>query len=114
MPLLLIRTNVTVAPSWRADLLATASRTVASMLGKPERYVMVALEADTPMLFGGSTAPCLYMELKSIGLPDDRTAEFSRQLCDTVGAALEIAPERIYIEFAGAEPHLWGWNGETF
>jgi phenylpyruvate tautomerase PptA (4-oxalocrotonate tautomerase family) len=114
MPLLKIQTNVAVAPDRRPDLLASASRAVARILGKPERYVMVALEDGTPMLFGGSDAPCLYMELKSIGLPDDRTAEFSRELCKSVGTALGIPADRIYIEFAGAEPHLWGWNGETF
>jgi phenylpyruvate tautomerase PptA (4-oxalocrotonate tautomerase family) len=114
MPLLKIQTNVVVAPEVRSAVLEATSRAVAEMLGKPERYVMVTLEAGTPMRFGGSDAPCSYLELKSIGLPDDRTADFSRILCATVGAALNVPKERIYIEFSVAEPHLWGWNGETF
>ncbi len=114
MPLLKLKTNVPVPPAAREGLLSAASRAVAGMLGKPERYVLVTLEAEAPMIFAGSHAPCAYLELKSIGLPDDRTADLSRALCDNLGPALKVAPERIYIEFSNAEPHLWGWNGETF
>jgi phenylpyruvate tautomerase PptA (4-oxalocrotonate tautomerase family) len=114
MPFLKIETNIAVDGDRRRVTLAAASRAVAEMLGKPEHYVMVALNAGTPMLFGGSDAPCVYMELKSIGLPDDRTADFSRALGAVIGKALNVPQERIYIEFSVAEPHLWGWNGETF
>jgi hypothetical protein len=114
MPLLKILTNVPLLPERREWLLAAASRAVAGMLGKPERYVMATLETGVPMIFAGSHAPCAYLELKSIGLPDDRTAELSRALCDALGPLLQVAPERTYIEFSNAEPHLWGWNGETF
>lgn len=114
MPLLRILTNVPFPPEGREGLLGAASRAVAGMLGKPERYVMVTLEAGVPLIFAGSHAPCAYLELKSIGLPEDRTAALSRALCDALGPLLQVAPERTYIEFSSAEPHLWGWNGETF
>jgi phenylpyruvate tautomerase PptA (4-oxalocrotonate tautomerase family) len=114
MPLLKVLTNVEVPPDRREGLLAAASRAVAGMLGKPERYVMVTLETGVPMIFAGSHAPCAFLELKSIGLPEDRTAALSQALCDALGPLLQVAPERTYIEFTNAEPHLWGWNAETF
>ena len=114
MPFLKLQTNANLSAEARSTVLAVASRTVARTLGKPEHYVMVALEAAVPMLLAGSDAPCLYMELKSIGLPDDHTADLSRALCEALGPTLGIPPERIYIEFSVAEPHLWGWNGATF
>ena len=53
MPYLQIQTNIDVKPEQQATLLANASQTIAQVLGKPENYVMVALQANTPMLFAG-------------------------------------------------------------
>ena len=113
MPLLTITTNRPL-PESPDDLLRLASRTVASLLGKPERYVMVQLNHNPRMAFAGDTAPLAYLELKSIGLPAERTADFSSALCELISEQLQIDPERIYIEFSDAQRHLWGWNGATF
>lgn len=48
------------------------------------------------MTFGGDDAPLAYLELKSIGLPGDRTTEFSNFLCELMAGQLEIPAERIY------------------
>ena len=114
MPLLKIQTNQDLDQLDRSAVLKQLSAVAADMLGKPERYVMVSLEHNPAMLFGGEDAPLAYLELKSIGLPGERTTEFSSRLCELVSGNLQIPAERIYIEFAGAERHLWGWNGGTF
>ena len=114
MPLLHISTNQTIESSQASDLVKLASSSVADMLGKPEGYVMVRLEHNPHMLFAGSDAPLAYLELKSIGLPGDRTADFSSALCQLIGQQLKIPADRIYIEFSDAARHLWGWNGATF
>lgn len=114
MPLLKIQTNQAIDSTQQTALLKRLSVAVATMLGKPERYVMVILEHNPAMLFAGDASLLAYLELKSIGLPGERTQEFSRTLCNLVGETLGIATDRIYIEFAGAERHLWGWNGGTF
>ncbi|MBK1701836.1 phenylpyruvate tautomerase MIF-related protein [Thiococcus pfennigii] len=114
MPTLRIVTNVEIPPEQCAALLADASGTVAAMLGKPEAYVMVLIEDGRALSLGGSSAPAAYLELKSLGLPEDRTAEYSRTLCDLLAEALEIGAERVYIEFAAPPRHLFGWNGGTF
>lgn len=112
MPMLNIRTNVEVAES--GVLLKQLSAVLASILGKPESYVMVALEAGVPMVFGGSDEPLAYLELKSLGLPEERTVEFSEALCGVVGEALGVAANRIYIEFASPPRHMFGWDKRTF
>ena len=114
MPLIAIDTNVSLPDAGRLELLRTISGTVAETLGKPERYVMVKLEHNPDMLFAGSDAPLAYLELKSIGLPEDRTPGLSKILCDLVSSSLDIPADRIYIEFSNAPRHLWGWNGGTF
>lgn len=114
MPYLLVRTNQPVAGEKQPELLRKFSAATAQALGKPERYVMVSLEHGRPMLFAGDEAPCAYLELKSIGLPETKTAELSATLCDLIGGALNIPQDRIYIEFADAARHMWGWDGATF
>lgn len=114
MPLLRIQANLDPDPERRRALLGAASQLVATELGKPERYVMVSLEPNPDMLFGGEDAPLAYLELKSIGLPEANTTALSEALCGLMEERLGIAKDRVYIEFADAERHLWGWNGGTF
>lgn len=114
MPLLSVTTNVKPGPLPADELLGQLSAAVAGLLGKPETYVMVSLQHNPQMLFGGSSEPLAYLELKSIGLPGDDTTRLSAALCEQVGKALDIPASRIYIEFADAQRHLWGWDGRTF
>lgn len=114
MPLLSVTTNQAIAETDRPRVLKQLSATVAQALGKPERYVMVSYSHNPDMLFGGESGPLAYLELKSIGLPGDRTNDLSAALADAVQAQLGIAADRVYIEFADAARHMWGWNGGTF
>ncbi len=114
MPLLRIQTNHPFDPAAQQALITQASQAVADMLGKPERYVMVSLEQNPAMLFAGSGAPLAYLELKSIGLPRNKTADLSRRLTTLLGNAAGLPADRVYIEFSDAAHDLWGWNGATF
>jgi phenylpyruvate tautomerase len=114
VPYLTIQTNQNFDNNLVKPLLKQASQTVAELLGKPENYVMVALPPAVPMLFAGSDEPAAYLELKSIGLPQEATTSLSNALCALVNDHLGIAKERVYIEFANAERSMWGWNGKTF
>lgn len=114
MPLLRIQTNAQLEKSTLQSLLRSASQLVSAQLGKPEQYVMVAIESNPNMLFGGTSEPLAYLELKSIGLPDEATGGLSKALCGLLQEALSISQERVYVEFSNAPRHLWGWNGATF
>ena len=114
MPFLKIQTNTELPETAARELAARASALVAAQLGKPERYVMVSVETNAAMQFAGSTDPLAYLELKSIGLPENITGDASRALCELVSSTTGIDPERIYIEFADAARKMWGWNSSTF
>ena len=113
MPTLLIKTNAPL-PADPEPLLKDASAAVAKLLGKPESYVMVLLEPPTAMCFGADTAPAAYLELKSLGLPEDRTPALSAALCGFVAEHLGVPQNRVYIEFASPPRHLFGYDGSTF
>ena len=54
-------------------------------------------------------------ELKNIGtFTPAQTERVSAVLTKQLSAALGVAPNRIYIEFVDAKPHLWGHDGGTF
>ncbi len=114
MPLFTLTTNIALDAERRQAFARHASREVASLLGKAENYVMVRVSDDACLLFAGNEQPCALLELKSLGLPEQRTGELSAALCHLVQEQLGIEPARIYIEFSNPPRHLWGWNGKTF
>jgi len=114
MPLLKITTSVPAAPE-HGKLLAELSRLCADRLGKPESYVMTAIDHPSQMTFAGSAEPACYVELKNVGrFTGELTQQLSAELCERLGASLGVAKNRIYIEFADAQGYLWGYDGETF
>lgn len=114
MPVLSIITNQPVDDGLRPAMLKALSQSVATALGKPESYVMVQYQYNPAMLFAGNQAPLAYLELKSIGLPGERTSALSATLTDAVQQHLGLAADRVYIEFADAQRHMFGWDGRTF
>lgn len=114
MPYLKIQTNRNIDRETQLELLKQASALVADSVGKPEQYVMTAFDPVQPMTFAGSDEPCAYLELKSIGLSESKTAALSTALCGFIEASLEVPPSRVYIEFADALRPMWGWNKGTF
>ncbi|HEC12715.1 MAG TPA: hypothetical protein ENI80_05625 [Acidiferrobacteraceae bacterium] len=114
MPYLKIQTNLPHDDNTRQNFLKKASAAVASELGKPESYVMVAFDPVIPMMFAGKDAPCAFMELKSIGLPESKTTALSKSLCNLIESELGIPSARSYIEFSDAPRAMWGWDRKTF
>lgn len=114
MPYLKIQTNQKLSESAEKEFLEKASATVSRELGKPESYVMVAIDPPRPMMFAGSDEPTAYLELKSIGLPASSTKDLSGVLCQLISEELSIDQDRVYIEFTNAERNMWGWNSSTF
>jgi phenylpyruvate tautomerase PptA (4-oxalocrotonate tautomerase family) len=114
MPYLKIQTNIPLSKKAERSILNDASALVAQELGKPEEFVMIAVQADTPMLFSGTDDPVAFLELKSIGLPVKKTKHLSQTLCDLINKHLGIRPERVYVKFIDVRRGMWGWKGDTF
>lgn len=112
MPYLKIQTNKQIDN--KEDIIKKASGIVAEELEKSEKYVMVALDPEFKMSFGGSLEPTVFIQLKSIGLPEAKTKNISAALCSLVEEELGIPKDRVYIEFTDVNHSFWGWNGSTF
>ena len=112
MPLLRMTTNMILDNV--AHTVRELSASLAELLGKPEQYVMVALDTEADLIFGGSDAPCLLAEVASLGLTEEASRAITPQLCTMLGAQMKVPPERIYIWYASPPRAFWGWNGKTF
>jgi phenylpyruvate tautomerase len=114
MPLLTISTNISLDDQAAQALCTKASAHVSELLGKPESYVMVSVQHGKAMSFAGNSTPCAMIELKSLGLPEHQTTEFSESICDFLMQHTGIPTNRIYIEFSAPQRHMWGWDKRTF
>ncbi len=114
MPYLKIETNIKLDYDRREMVMASCSRLLSQHLEKPQQYVMVALRGGVDMLFAGTTDPCAYLELKSLGLVPERLPPLSATLCQHLNEQTGLDPSRIYIEFSAPERSHWGWNNTTF
>lgn len=112
MPLLEITTNINIENAQAIAL--KASKLTAELLGKPESYVMVKIHPKQILTFGGHYEPAAHIKLKSLGLPEDSTADFSARICEFINSTLNIPSNRVYIEFSNPERHMWGWDNKTF
>lgn len=116
MPLIKVQTSLTGVETVTGDqLLQQLSASLATHTGKPEAYVMTALEAGARMTFGGTFEPVCYVEVKNVGsLTARQTTAMSQDFCTQINGVLGVPMDRIYIEFTDAKGAMWGWNGTTF
>jgi phenylpyruvate tautomerase PptA (4-oxalocrotonate tautomerase family) len=116
MPLINVFTSAELPAAEKTDaLLKDLSSLLARRFGKPERYVMTSLIPRPRMTFAGTSAPACFVEIKNVGAIDPSLSRtLSADVTSRLHAALGVAPDRIYLEMAHVEGHLWGWNGDTF
>ena len=114
MPFLMIKTNLDLEKQTIQALLNHASRVVAKTLKKPESYVMVNVCANEHMVFGSTSMPTVYMEMKSVGMTKEQIPVLSKTLTAMIEQKLKVPSNRVYIEFASVPGILWGYDGTTF
>lgn len=114
MPLLKLETTVALTEDKKNVLLASLSKIVAGVIGKPEQYVMVTI-GPAAMLMSGKPGDAAFVDVRSIGGLND---DVNRHLAQKIGAALKeflgVAPDRVYLNFTDVPAGNWGWNGGTF
>lgn len=114
MPLLKLQTSVLLPEDEQEDLVKAASQIVARVIGKPEQYVMVALE-EGKVCMGGNVLPAAFADVRSIGgLNSEVNGRLAVELAALLEAKLDIRREHVYLNFTDVAAADWGWNGNTF
>ncbi|XP_065854813.1 uncharacterized protein [Euphorbia lathyris] len=115
MPCLNISTNVSLDGVDTSSILSEATSTVATIIGKPESYVMIVLKGSVPIAFGGTEQPAAYGELVSIGgLTPDNNKKLSAAIATILEKKLSVPKSRFFLKFYDTKGSNFGWNGSTF
>lgn len=114
MPYLLVQTNAHEDRIKREIFLKDATAAVAEMTGKPAEKVMVGLQTDMAMSFGGSEETCAFVHLKSLGLPPADTGKYTAILCDLMEKTFHIRQNRVFVQLSDHPRAQWGCDGKTF
>ncbi|KAK7349747.1 hypothetical protein VNO77_07374 [Canavalia gladiata] len=115
MPCLNLTTNIALDGVDTSSILSEATSSVASIIGKPEAYVMVVLKGSVPISFGGTEQPAAYGELVSIGgINPSTNKELSAAIASILETKLSVPKSRVFLKFYDAKGSNFGWNGSTF
>jgi phenylpyruvate tautomerase len=115
MPFIRVQTSQAIDEKKRASLLKSLSAAAARLLGKPESYVMVAVEPSVPMLFAGGADPSALVEVRSIGNIDARAAKaISAGLSEILAKEAGVPAERTFLNFFPFAGAMWGHGGDTY
>ncbi len=114
MPLLKLETTVALTDDKRQALLASLSRAVAEITGKPAQYVMVTI-SQAATLMADKLGPAAFVDVRGIGgLSGDVNGKLSQKVCQLLNESIGVPPNRTYLNFTEMEAGNWGWNGSTF
>ena len=114
MPYIKVQTNKELSDDRKKEIMQDLTDFVSKELGKPKKFIMAVIQNSQSMIFGGSFDPLAYVELRSIRLPHNRTKSLSQSIAGFIKDQMNIDSERIFINFTDVEPHLWGYNSDTF
>ena len=101
MPNLSINTSAILPDAVAKNALLTAlSHAVASVMGKPEEYVMVTLTHSDVCFASNAGQPAAFCQLSSIGgLTNEVNTRLAAKVCELLGAHLHVPSDRVYIVF---------------
>jgi phenylpyruvate tautomerase PptA (4-oxalocrotonate tautomerase family) len=116
MPLIQLDTSCDLATREKKDTLALGlSGLAASVIGKPEQYVMAVVYDNVAMTMAGETGDCALVTVKSIGgLNRNINQTLASEVCKLLDRELNIVPERVYLTCMELPATHWGWKGGTF
>ncbi|KAI8816631.1 macrophage migration inhibitory factor-like protein [Fimicolochytrium jonesii] len=113
MPFLTIQTNTTATD--REALVSALSALGVKLLSKPEKYMVVNINENATLAFGGSQEPAAIVEVKSIGgLTKENNKEISAQIQPLLEKHLKVPAYRYYIFFSHFDAEDVGYAGATF
>ena len=94
MPYLLIQTNKGIGEEEQSRLITEASKIVATLLNKPEKYVMVAWTPAPKMTFDNDPNGAAFLEVRSIGIPESGRQQLPGALAKCISEHLGIDADR--------------------
>ena len=86
----------------------------ASIIGKPERFLMIGFDDDYTLYFGGKKMEmAVYVSVDVYGSDNSPASDaMTKKICEIYEEELGIPASNIYVEYRYTKD--WGWNGGNF
>ena len=114
MPLIQIRTNVSLSEEATTELLKKATTVAARELSKPESIMMAAASTGAAMLFGGTDGPTALFEIEGIELSSEPANALCLALSDLAEAELHVPADRVFVKLTNVPRGNWAGNRKVY
>ena len=114
MPFIDIKTNSSLTKEKTDILKSKIAKVLASSFpGKTENWLMMNFTETCNMYFGGSDAPCMFIDVAVFGSQTDSAYDkMTAGICALIEKECSIPQNRVYVKYE--EVSHWGWNGMNF
>ena len=98
----------------KKEAIKTKLGQAASIIGKPESFLMVGFEDEYCLYFAGNKLEKgAFVSVDLLGSPNSAAFEkMTAKICEVYERELGIPGKNIYVEYQTT--HDWGWNGSNF
>lgn len=113
MPFINAKFSGTVSPEKEIELKSAFGEAI-TLLGKPERYLMVEIEDDRRLYFGGKNdEPIAFFDVSLLhSAPRQSYEKLTVRLCEIAKEIMGVDGSNVYVKFE--ETENWGYNGFMF
>jgi phenylpyruvate tautomerase PptA (4-oxalocrotonate tautomerase family) len=114
MPLVSIRTNVSLERKAELALASSATAVVAQALGKPESVTMASVESGVSMTFGVTSEPTALFEVEGIELISEPAEDLCRVLSDLAEETIGVDSSRTFVKLGNVPRGYWAGNRKVY
>lgn len=113
MPFINAKFSDTVTPEKEIEI-KTALGEAITLLGKPERYLMVEIEDNRRLYFGGrNDQPIAYFDVSLLhSAPRQSYEKLTARLCEIAKEYMNVDGSNVYVKFE--ETENWGYDSFMF
>ena len=113
MPFINAKYSDTVTPEKEIEI-KSALGEVITLLGKPERYLMVEIEDNRRLYFGGrNDQPIAYFDISLLhSAPRQSYEKLTARLCEIAKEYMNVDGSNVYVKFE--ETENWGYDSFMF
>ena len=113
MPFINAKYSDTVTPEKEIEIKSALGEAI-TLLGKPERYLMVEIEDNRRLYFGGrNDQPIAYFDISLLhSAPRQSYEKLTARLCEIAKEYMNVDGSNVYVKFE--ETENWGYDSFMF
>ena len=113
MPFINAKFSDTVTPEKEIEIKSALGEAI-TLLGKPERYLMVEIEDNRRLYFGGrNDQPIAYFDVSLLhSAPRQSYEKLTARLCEIAKDTMNVDGGNVYVKFE--ETENWGYDSFMF